>query len=197
MSGASREFTALYRAARARDPGADEELLRRFQTALGYYIRHRLGMRAREAWEDIRQDTLITVLDRLESYPEEMHENEFQAFLFQTAKRKVSNYLRSSPIALDRVCPLSARFDAPADAMGPATTAGVRDECRRIRERISELRSIHAGVLRCVLLECRTLSETASLLGLTEEAARKRLQRASAELLRLLGADAREVPANP
>ncbi len=187
MIGPCRDFTALYGAARARKIGATEELLRAYQAELGAFIRRRLGWRAREAWEDIRQDTMITVVDRLCSYPADLHEAEFRAYLFQTAKRKIWKHHRRRSHELYSVDGSRGVFDPCAEGMGPATEAGVRDECRRIGELIQKLRSVHAVVLRCVLLEHRSVGETASVLGLSEDAARKRLQRAGAELVRLLG----------
>jgi RNA polymerase sigma factor (sigma-70 family) len=189
MFGNWSHFTALYHAAKSGRDGAAEELLHHFQIELGAYIRPRLGARARGAWEDIRQETLITVLGRLPAYPDHLGEDAFRAYLFQTAKRKISTYLRRPNRVLQGEAggaPVQATI---ATGMGPATQAGMRDEIRRVRALILGLRSSYAGVLRCIVLESRSIRDTALALGLSEDAVKKRYYRASIELRRLLGGD--------
>ncbi len=191
------EFAALYRAARVRKGGADEELLRRYQRELGAFIRKRLGRSSRQAWEDIRQEAMIEVLGRLAVYPPDLTERAFRSYLFQTAKRRVGIWVRRKREGYADSVLSCGEIDAPCAHMGPATEAGVRDEYRRMRELISGLRAIHAGVLRCVVLDRLSLQETAYLLGLTEDATRKRLRRAGAELSRLLGEEPPEILSAP
>ena len=177
-----KDYGELYRAARAGEHAAQDELVRRHWAELGRFVERIVGpaIREREDPEDLRLLALETFLRRLPGFPEELSEDEARARLFQIAKWSVGNVLKKER----RETPVESwsrlAMDDSLPSRGTVTRA---DDRRKLEELLERMKPEYAEVLRRSVLEAKSLEVVASELAISEENARKRLQRAKAQLL--------------
>ena len=180
------EFQRQYQLARAGDPGARAWLVERYAERLSSFVRARSGpnVHAREAPEDITQEALLTFLRRLADFPAELSQAEVEARLFQIAKWAIASVLERRRVVREASA-AGAGSDYVLDPPTPSASRGSvtrADDRRKLGELIARLAPAHAQVVRCVVLEGRSIVETAQQCGLSEASVRKRLQRARAKL---------------
>ena len=84
-------------------------------------------------------------------------------------------------------------WDPPRPGVGPDEAADARVRAERTAREFARLPAAHREVLLLCLLEGLETREVAGVLGIREQAVRKRLSRARQELARRLGIDPGDV----
>ncbi len=181
MAGVERESAAapsdaeLVARLRRRDPRAFDDLYARYHPRLfGFLVR--LSGR-RDVAEDLFQDTWLAVARHAGRLAED---TDLAAWLFTIARNRYRSHRRSAVLDLARAA-LFSREPAPA-APGPEGAADARAEVAALEEALRSLAAGHREVLLLGAVEGLETAQVARVLGLREDAARKRLSRARAEL---------------
>jgi RNA polymerase sigma factor (sigma-70 family) len=195
MDGARDDTLTLVRSAKAGDRSAWAELHRRFEPVLRRRIGPRIGPLLRAHMED--SDDVVQSLWR-EAFVDLKHfeprgEGSFLNWMTQLAKNKLASKVEfyradkraggakaSSSEAKSVLAALSAR------GIGPATSAGNREEQEHLRRALEKLPDDQRTILRMFWFERVRQSEIGKRLEIGEDAARKRLARAEAALLKEL-----------
>ncbi|WP_437574977.1 RNA polymerase sigma factor [Sorangium sp. So ce887] len=107
-------------------------------------------------------------------------DTDLAAWLFTIARNRYRSHRRSAVLDLARAA-LFSREPAPA-APGPEGAADARAEVAALEEALRSLAAGHREVLLLGAVEGLETAQVARVLGLREDAARKRLSRARAEL---------------
>ncbi|MEZ6197697.1 MAG: sigma-70 family RNA polymerase sigma factor [Planctomycetota bacterium] len=170
------DFGQLYRRARAGDEGAFAALVAAFRERLDRFIERRMGAQVRRRCEpdDIFQNVMLTLVDRLPSYPEDLAEDELRAYAFQIAKWRIADVLkRGMREGGESVLP-AEDVVAVRSGDGPVTVA---DERRWTREEIETLPGSYARVMRRFYVDGTPIAEIAEELGLSVDNVKQRLAR--------------------
>lgn len=178
---------ALVAALRRRDPGAFDALYRRHHRRIWVFLARLTGDRG-EA-EDLFQETWLAAARHAHRLDEQ---SELLPWLFTIARNKHRSARRFLIFDLRR----RERFalePALAPALPPDELAHLRARAAEVADAFDALGDAHREVLLLCLVEGLETRQVAEVLGLREDAVRKRLSRARAELSALLGA--RDEPA--
>ncbi|WP_437924932.1 RNA polymerase sigma factor [Sorangium sp. So ce291] len=160
---------------RRRDPRAFDELYARYHPRIFSFLVRLSGRR--DIAEDLFQDTWLAVArhaDRL------VEDTDLAAWLFTIARNRYRSHRRSAVLDLARAV-LFSREPAPA-APGPEAAADARAEVAALEGALRSLAAGHREVLLLGAVEGLEAAQVAKVLGIREDAARKRLSRARAEL---------------
>jgi RNA polymerase sigma factor (sigma-70 family) len=155
---------------RARDPSAEEELVRLFSGRIA--LMARLRTRDAEAARDVTQDVLLAVFRALRSG--QLREAErLTAFVYGIARNLINNHLRTR----NRLPPEDALDDDLAAASLPD---GLEDSERGalVRRALAVLDSTDRRILLLTLIDGLKPAEIGARLGLSSEAVRTRKSRA-------------------
>jgi len=169
----------LVLALRRRDPGAFDELYRTYGERI-WQLLVRLSGSAEKA-EDLFQETWLSAARHAHALREDTAP---LAWLCTIARNKFKNSLRARAFEIKKRESF-AWVQPPATRPDDAADARLRSE--RVASAFFRLPEAHREVLLLCALEGLDSAHVARVLGTTEEAVRKRLSRARAELNRLLG----------
>lgn len=169
------EDAALVAALRRRDARAFDAVYARYQGRLWSFLVRLAGRR--EVAEDLFQETWMQVA----RYAERLEEDtDLKAWLFTVARNRYRSYRRWAVLGWSRSEPISV--EPEGDAPGPEVAAAARAEVAAVEEGLRELGAAHREVLLLAAVEGLDSTQVAAVLGIREDAARKRLSRARAEL---------------
>ncbi|WP_437619980.1 RNA polymerase sigma factor [Sorangium sp. So ce1151] len=160
---------------RRRDPRAFDELYARYHPRIFSFLVRLSGRR--DVAEDLFQDTWLAVARHADRLAED---TDLAAWLFTIARNRHRSHRRSAVLDLARAV-LFSREPAPA-APGPEAAADARAEVAALEGALRSLAAGHREVLLLGAVEGLEAAQVAKVLGIREEAARKRLSRARAEL---------------
>lgn len=171
----------LVAALRRRDVGALDELYRRHHARIWAFLARLCGDRA-EA-EDLFQETWLAAAKHARRLAED---SELVPWLYTIARNKHRTARRFLLFDLRK----KERFALEPSELGlaPDEHAAQRARAARVCEAFEALPDAHREVLLLCLAEGLETRQVAAVLGLREEAVRKRLSRARAELAARLGA---------
>ena len=165
------------RCARAGDPKAVERLCAKYRGPLKQYVESHMGARARR-WtdpEDIVQTSLMEVIGRLETLPDQALGRAFEIRLRRVARQRIVDDLRSH--GRDKGASVAPELDPEANrrSEGAVTAA---DTHRWLAGLVERLPDKYRDVVRLCAFEGCDYEEAARRLGLNAEAVRKRYERA-------------------
>ena len=161
---------ALVRAARS-EPEAFNALYCRYRTRLYWYLRTRSA--TDEDAADLTQQTFLQAWDALPRYQE--RGGSFAAWLFRIAHNLALNAARRHQPTLDWSALPEASQGFATDE--PETLAVQHEAAARLRALIGDLDPAQRELLTLRFAAGLTIREIAIVLGLGEEAAKKRIQR--------------------
>ncbi|WP_437740723.1 RNA polymerase sigma factor [Sorangium sp. So ce1504] len=160
---------------RRRDPRAFDELYARYHPRIFSFLVRLSGRR--DVAEDLFQDTWLAVARHAGRLAED---TDLAAWLFTIARNRYRSHRRSALLDLARAA-LFSREPAPA-APEPEGTADARADVAALEAALRDLAAVHREVLLLGAVEGLDTAQVAQVLGIREDAARKRLSRARAEL---------------
>jgi RNA polymerase sigma factor (sigma-70 family) len=166
---------ALVLLLRRRQPGAFEELYRRYRDRIWRFL-VRLAGRVDVA-EDLFQDTWVAAARNAHRLRED---TQLGPWLFTIARNKYRNGLRFASFDERKRTNLGAS-ERPAQS-SPDDDAVVRQQIARLAASFRRLPVAHREVLILALVEGLETDEIAAVLGLRGDAVRKRLSRARAAI---------------
>jgi RNA polymerase sigma-70 factor, ECF subfamily len=158
-----------------RDPRAFDEVYARFHPRLFRFLVRLAGRR--DLAEDLFQDTWLAAARNADRLAEG---TDLAAWLFTIARNRYRSHRRWAVLDLARAALLSS--EPPAAARGPEGLASARAEVAALEEALGSVSAAHREVLLLVAVEQLETPQVAAILGLREEAVRKRLSRARSEL---------------
>jgi RNA polymerase sigma-70 factor (ECF subfamily) len=170
---------------RRRQPGAFDELYRRYRDRTWRFLVRLVGRV--DAAEDAFQETWLAAARNAHRLRED---TQVAAWLFTIARNKHRNGLRF--LAFDERKRAILRAAEPAPAPGPDEGAEARRQAARVAAAFAGLAVAHREVLLLATVEGLEGPAIAAILGLREDAVRKRLSRARAELARASGLELKE-----
>lgn len=160
---------------RGRHPGAFDEVYRRYKDRVWRFLVRLSGRR--QLAEDLFQDTWVAAARNAHRLRED---TELGPWLFTIARNKHRNGLRS--LALDQRKLASVRAEAPPAATLPDDDAEARRQAGRVAASFPLLPVAYREILLLALVDGLETAQIARILGLRDDAVRKRLSRARAEL---------------
>jgi RNA polymerase sigma factor (sigma-70 family) len=160
---------------RRRQPGAFEELYRRYRDRIWRFLA-RLAGRVDIA-EDLFQDTWLAAARNAHRLRED---TELGPWLFTIARNKYRNGLRF--VSFDERKRTNLSTSEQPTPSSPDHDAVVRQQIANLAASFDRLPSANREVLLLALVEGLETGEIAAILGLREDAVRKRLSRARAAL---------------
>lgn len=171
---------ALVAALRRRDPGAFDELYRRHHQRIWVFLARLTADRAET--EDLFQDTWLAAAKHAHRLAPE---SELLPWLYTIARNKHRSSRRFLLFDLRK----KERFalEPPMSVLAPDEHAAVRARAADLCDAFDALADAHREVLLLCLVEGLDTRQVATVLGLREDAVRKRLSRARAELAARLG----------
>lgn len=180
------ECIALYKAG---DGTAFDELVRRYQDHLYRYIFH--IVRSRDEALDLTQDTLLKVLQGLESWEPDAP---FRHWLFRIAHNTTVDALRHR----GQIAYVSIDEDDeyPDGHLSPEACAQLGQRCRDLEVALGTLSPEHREVLILREFEEMSYRDIAETLRISEGTVKSRIARARAELAALCEAGATALAAN-
>lgn len=158
-----------------RDPRAFDAVYARFHPRVFRFLVRLAGRR--DVAEDLFQDTWLAVArhaDRL------VEGTDLAAWLFTIARNRYRSHRRWAVLDLARAALLSRESESAAPA--PEGLAGARAEVAALEAALASVSAAHREVLLLCAVEELETAQVAGILGIREEAVRKRLSRARAEL---------------
>jgi RNA polymerase sigma-70 factor (ECF subfamily) len=179
----------LVRLLRRRQPGAFEELFRRYRDRIWRFLA-RLAGRGDLA-EDLFQETWLAAARNAHRLRED---TQLGAWLYTIARNKHRNGLRLG--ASEGHKRAGAHATPPLAPVGPDERADARREAARVADAFARLPEAHREVLLLAIVEGLDGPAIASVLAIREEAVRKRLSRARAALAAAtgIGAEGSDTP---
>jgi RNA polymerase sigma factor (sigma-70 family) len=172
---------------RRKEPGALDQVYGVYRERIWRFLA-RLSWSRAEA-EDLFQETWLAVARHGHQLRED---SDLGVWLYTIARNKHRNSLRARVFAVGRQIGLERLPLAPAVA--PDDAAEVRHELGRVAGALARLPDAHREVLLLCVAERLQPAEAARVLGIREDALRKRLSRARAALGRLLEEHSGESP---
>jgi RNA polymerase sigma-70 factor (ECF subfamily) len=171
---------ALVAALRQRDPGAFDALYRRHHARIWTFLARLTGDRI-EA-QDLFQETWLAAAKHAHRLAED---SELLPWLYTIARNKHRSSRRFLLFDLRK----KERFalEPASSPIAPDEHAAMRARAAEVAEAFEALADAHREVLLLSLVEGLETRHVAEVLGLREDAVRKRLSRARAELAALLG----------
>lgn len=171
-------FRWTYAQARAGDPDAFHHLVDLYRGPLEQFVRRRSGndVQRRVEPDDVVQEAMLAFYLRLNTFPEDLDEDELRGYALQIARWKIADTVADRP-------PTAALIErdtaTPVSSTGTVTRA---DDQRRLRTVLESLPPRDAEVIDLCLIKGRATAQVANSLGLTPEAIRQRLRRARVRL---------------
>ncbi len=165
---------------RQRVPGAFEELYARHRDEIWRFLRRLSG--SDDLAQDLFQETWLAAARHAHRL---LDDTRLLPWLYTIARNKQRNALRLHLFDEGRRTG-SAREPAAAPAT-PEQEADVRGRARAVTEAFGRLAEAHREILILSVVEGLDSKAIAAILDLREDAVRKRLSRARAELLHLTG----------
>ncbi len=164
---------------RQRHPGAFDQLYQRHRAAI-WTLLLRLSGRPDFA-QDLFQETWLAAARNAHGLREDTH---LLAWLCTIARNKYKNALRGFAVDRGR----QAAFEAlhAGGTISPDTEANDRRRARRVLDAMGRLPEAHREVLTLAAIDGMGAPEIAKVLDVREDAVRKRLSRARAELLAMV-----------
>jgi RNA polymerase sigma-70 factor (ECF subfamily) len=158
--------------ANVRNAITPQELVRKYASVvLGLCIAHTKNFHDSE---DIMQDVFIKAISKLDTLRDT---SRTRAWLMQIARRKCIDYHRSQPETL----PISEEIEAPVSEK--------ENQIKRLHEAISKLPDEYREPITLYYLNSQNCPNVAKMLGISEDAVRKRLVRARLKLHEILSED--------
>jgi RNA polymerase sigma-70 factor (ECF subfamily) len=168
-------------ALRRRDAGAFEDMYRTYCDRIWRLL---VRLSGSEQWaEDLFQETWLSAARHAQALRED---TALLPWLCTIARNKFRNGVRAGVFERKK---LDALAWARPDTGGPDDAAAARLRVVRATAAFSRLPGAHREVLLLSALEGLETADVARVLGITEQAVRKRLSRARADLLKLLADD--------
>ena len=189
----TRELVAL---AQEGDKSALNHLYRVYAERVRWMVRFRMSKELRSKLEsmDIVQDTLVHALGGLEGFTYK-NEGDFVRWLSKIAENELRGSLRKlhadkrdirKDVRLDDNRPTTgggyAGMPAPVDVTTPSVIMSKRDELARLEKAIDELKPEYRQVIVLTKIDGLSYNEMGQRLGKSDEAVRKLVSRAMAEL---------------
>jgi RNA polymerase sigma-70 factor (ECF subfamily) len=163
---------------RGREPGAFDEVYRLHGPRIFRFLHGLAG--SRSVAEDLFQDTWLAAARNAHRLRED---TQLLRWLFTIARNKHRNSLRFASV--DRRRHEGARLDVAA-ARAPDEQADARARTDRLERSLARLPEAHREILLLYFVEELDTAQVAAVLELREDAARKRLSRARADLALLM-----------
>lgn len=191
------QILQLAERAAAGDQAAVEQLLAMHLPSVRAFVRAHMGrqLRARESSSDIVQSVCRELLQHQERFRHPT-DGAFAAWLFTTARRKISNRVRDMERQKRDVGREVSGGDDGADFAelgaaysrfsSPSASVMRREEIERLEAAMEKMTEQHREVLTLAHLAGLSRAEIAAQIGSTEEAVRAMLHRAMAKLSLLL-----------
>jgi RNA polymerase sigma-70 factor (ECF subfamily) len=167
---------------RQRQPGAFEELYDRHREEIWRFLLRLTG--SNDLAQDLFQETWLAAARNAHRL---LEDTRLLPWLYTIARNKQRNALRL------RLFDEGRRLGSAAEPVAPVATpeheAHLRAQARAVTDAFGQLAEAHREVLLLAVVEGLDSKAVGAILGLREEAVRKRLSRARAELTRLTGMD--------
>lgn len=168
---------ALVDQLRARGPGAFDELYARYRARLwGYLLR--LTRRRADA-EELYQDVWISLARRAH---ELAAESDLDAWVFTVARNRYRSYRRWAALDLARLGELFAAKQGAAAERDPELATAEAEALAHLDRALGRLSAADREILLLAGVEGLASEQLASVFGVSDVAARKRLSRARAAL---------------
>ena len=167
---------------RLREPKAFDELYARYREEIWRFLRRLSGRD--DLAEDLFQETWLAAARHAHRL---LEDTRLLPWLYTIARNKQRNALRLRFFDEGRRTGSAAEPIAPAET--PEQQAQLRAQARAVTEAFGRLAEAHREILLLTVVEGLDAKAVAAILDLREDAVRKRLSRARAELLRLTGLD--------
>jgi RNA polymerase sigma factor (sigma-70 family) len=164
---------------RGRNPGAFDEVYRRYHQRIWRFL-HRLSG-STQAAEDLFQETWLAAARNAHRLSVD---TQLLPWLFTIARNKHRNSIRLR--MFERQKHAAALTEPTPAALDPDDQADARAEVQKLSRCLAGLPELHREVLLLHFVETLDTADVARVLGIREDAVRKRLSRARAELMRLL-----------
>ena len=168
-------FHDIYARAREADAAAQDELVRLYRDRLIRYIERHAGaeVRRRSDPEDIFQTTILTFLDRLAGFPEDLESDELCAYVLQLARWRIADVLKKKDREVGE-SQLPETPMAPRDTSGPVTRS---DDRRWTREQVASLPEAYADPMRMFYVEGLSIAEIGKRMDIKPNLVKQRLAR--------------------
>jgi RNA polymerase sigma factor (sigma-70 family) len=167
---------------RQRRPGAFDEVFRRYKDRIWRFLVNLTGRTDRA--EDLFQETWLAAARNAHNL---RVDSLLGPWLFTIARNKHRNGLRSSLYEQNKHAALKVDPAQTPTACPPDEGAHVRQVAARVANALAGLPVVHREALLLSVQEGLDIQQMAAVLGLREDAVRKRLSRARAELARASG----------
>lgn len=170
------EFHRTYTAARGGDADAREELVRLYRDRLMRFIERHAGaeVRRRSEPDDIFQATVLTMLGRLQTFPDDLESDELCAYVLQLARWRIADVLKKKDREVGE-SQLPEQPAAPRDTRGGPVTRS--DDRRWTREQIDSLPPAYADPMRHFYVEGLSIAEIATRMDIKPNLVKQRLAR--------------------
>lgn len=170
-------FRRFYRRARDGDADAFQSLAESIRADVQFTVSQALTreMRRRIDPTDAFQETMLTLFERISTFPNDLGWYEFRAYVMQLARWKISGLRRGRP--RERGESAIPTFDRPLpqSSAGPVTRG---DDIARLDGLVDDLSETQRDVIRLCIFDGRPTDEAAKVLGISSATLRQRLVRA-------------------
>lgn len=177
--GGGRSDADLVLRLRQQKPGAFDEVYLRYREPIWQFLRRLCGRQ--DVAEDLFQDTWLAAARHAHRLRED---SQLLPWLYTIARNKHRNAWRLG--LRDRIRREQALGEVAERPPEPDAEADARRRAAKVETAFACLPELHREVLLLVLMEGLSTEAVAGILGLREDAVRKRLSRARAELAKLL-----------
>jgi RNA polymerase sigma-70 factor, ECF subfamily len=170
---------------RQQRPGAFDDVYLRYREPIWRFLRRLCGRQ--ELAADLFQETWLAAARNAHRLRED---SELLPWLYTIARNKHRNAMRFSLV--DRKRREAARGELTATPPQPDAETDVRRRGARVARAFATLPEAYREVLLLSVVDALPTADVAKILALREDAVRKRLSRARAELARLLDVSIKE-----
>lgn len=170
------QFKDIFRRAREGETDARDEIVLLYRERLARFIDRHAGaeVRRRSDPDDIFQTTVLTLLDRLPTFPEDLESDELCAYVLQLARWRIADVLKKKDREVGE-SQLPESPAAPQDTRGGPVTRS--DDQRWTREQIDGLPESYAEPMRGFYVEGLSISEIATSMNIKPNLVKQRLAR--------------------
>lgn len=172
---------------RRREKAAFDEAYDLFHRRIYSYLARLAGRR--DVADDLFQETWLAVAKSAGGLADD---TDLSAWLFTIATNKWRSFRRWSFFDVRRFDSSGRDVDGATTGLSGESAASARAEVARVEAALSRIAPAHREILLLAAVEGLETAQVAEALGVREDAARKRLSRARAELAELLEADERQ-----
>ena len=169
-------FSEVYARAREGDALAQDDIVRLYRDRLMRFIERHAGaeVRRRAEPDDLFQTTILTLLDRLAGFPDDLESDELCAYVLQIARWKIADVLKKKDREVGE-SQLPETPAAPRDTRGGPVTRS--DDKRWTQEQIAELPETYSLPMRLFYVEGLSIAEIASRMDIKPNLVKQRLAR--------------------